>query len=369
MRVVLVFLLIGLGEVYVLHGQNLVPNPSFEVSGDCPGGFLQRPSEFRVDGWRPVSLGTPDYFHACSTGQADVPYNWAGISDAYAGEGYIGIFAWMDDDVHYREFAACRLTAPLIRDSTYLIEFHYKLSSYSKFCIDRMGILLTDTLFMRKTDRAPNLEPTLHALEDSIMTVRTGSWETAHWEYRARGGEQFLTLGNFYDNDVTRACEIQYRAIQEPMLAASAYYFLDDIQVIPKYQVSAMPLVEGVADFHAGEVAMDTRYVLRNIQFEFDSYKLRYSSFDELDALARYLQRHKGVSVQLSGHTDDVGGDRYNEKLSLRRAESVAGYLRLQGIDGSRIGVEGYGKSRPLVGGSTDAVRETNRRVEIRFTN
>jgi OmpA-OmpF porin, OOP family len=367
MRVILVFALINLGGLYMLHAQNLVPNGSFEQSPGCPMGYNQRPSEFQVADWQAPTLGTPDHFHACSTGAADVPYNWAGISDAYAGEGYIGLYVWMDNDINYREFAECHLTAPLIRDSTYLVEFHYKLSSYSKYSADRMGLLLTDTLYKWKTDRAPNIEPTFHALEDSVLTARTGSWETARWEYRARGGEQFLTIGNFYDNNITQAYEIQYRNVQEPMLAMSAYYFIDDVQVVPKYLPPSGETP--VAGFIAGEVEMNTRYILRRIQFEFNSYKLIGSSFDELDALAHYLITHPRVSIQLSGHTDDVGGTRYNQQLSLKRAETVSRYLQLQGVAASRIVAEGYGKTQPLVTEDSENARAVNRRVEIRFND
>jgi len=368
MRACILILCVGLIVVPTrrVAAQNLVPNASFEVSTVCPGGFSERPGEFRVVDWRPASPGTPDYFHACSTGEADVPYNWAGISDAYEGEGYIGLFGWREDTVSYREYVECRLVTPLIKDSTYVIEFHYKLSSYSRICIDRMGALLTDTLFWQRRDRAPNIEPTFHALEDSVLTMRTGSWETGRWEYHARGGEQYLTIGNFYDNEITQIYEIQYRTIQEPMLAAGAYYFIDDIQVVPKY-APADQVEAAVTAFRPDDVTMDRRYVLRRIQFEFNSYKLLGSSFDELDALALYLLKHPQVSVVLAGHTDDVGGDRYNQQLSLRRADNVARYLKLQGIAGSRITVEAYGKDRPLVAEDSDEARAVNRRVEIRF--
>lgn len=373
MRAFTLCLCLGLMAVIPMRwtaAQNLVPNGSFEATTFCPGGHCERPSEFRVEDWRPVTLGTPDYFHACGTGGGDVPYNWAGISDAYSGEGYIGLFVWVEDTTSYREFAQCRLKAPLIRDSTYQIEFHYKLSSYSKFCADRLGALLTDTVFRWRNSSAPNIEPTFQAVEDSVLTPRTGSWETGRWEYRARGGEQFLTIGNFYNNDITRLYEIQYRQIQEPMLARSSYYFIDDVQIVPKYLPDAtVPGEVPVAGFRADEVAMDKRYVLRRIQFEFGSYKLLGSSFDELDALARYLVKHSHVSVVLAGHTDDAGSDRYNQQLSVRRAENVARYLKLQNISGSRIKAEGYGKTNPLVAGDSDDARAANRRVEIRFVD
>jgi OOP family OmpA-OmpF porin len=138
---------------------------------------------------------------------------------------------------------------------------------------------------------------------------------------------------------------------------------------VPKYAPVSAPAETPVTAFRADEVAMDRRYVLRRIQFEFNSYKLIGPSFDELDALALYLLKHPQVSIVVSGHTDDVGGDSYNQDLSQRRAETVAGYLKLQGVAGKRMSVEGHGKSMPLDTTGSETGREINRRVEIRFMN
>jgi outer membrane protein OmpA-like peptidoglycan-associated protein len=68
----------------------------------------------------------------------------------------------------------------------------------------------------------------------------------------------------------------------------------------------------------------------------------------------------------VAGHTDNVGGDRYNYQLSKRRAESIASYLTAQGkLDPTRIVVVGYGESAPVADNSSEAGRAKNRRVEI----
>src|SRR4051812_34171298 len=78
--------------------QDLVANSGFEIYEKCPGDFSQASSEFKVDQWQSASAGTPDYFNSCSVGNADVPHNWAGVSDAYAGQAYTGIYSWMNND-------------------------------------------------------------------------------------------------------------------------------------------------------------------------------------------------------------------------------------------------------------------------------
>lgn len=344
--------------------QNLVPNPSFEEYFNCPGTYNTHTADFQIHGWYSATKGTPDHFHSCSRGEANVPYNWAGVSEAYDGKGYTGIYMWMDRDFDYREYLQCRLLEPLLKDSLYNIEFYFRLSSYSKYAIDRIGILLTDTMIRASHDRVLRNKSVIDIVRDSALTQSTGIWERAHLTYKATGGEQFLTLGNFSDNHNTRNYKIQFRPVQQDMLAGSAYYYIDNVEVLPSFSPK---LPEILPEFNAERVEFDKTYVLRNIQFEFNSYKLVPPSFDQLDQVAEYLHENFGVNVQVSGHTDDVGSDRYNFELSRQRAQSAANYLIRQGISSQRIEIFGYGKSRPLLEGTSEEVRRQNRRVEVRF--
>jgi OmpA-OmpF porin, OOP family len=344
--------------------QNLVPNPGFETSVSCPGGHSERKSEFRVNDWRSANDGTPDHFHECSIGKADVPYNWAGVSAAYEGEGYIGMFMWMNNGRGYREYAQCQLTTPLTKDSLYTILFRYKLSSYSRYAIDRIGVLLSDSLIAVKGDRALRLQPTFLALKDSALTDETGNWEMARWKFRARGGEQFITIGNFSDDDITRHYSIVFRDTPEEMLRDAAYYYVDGVELYPMYSEFQKQLLP---EFEPQEVMLNTVYVLHNIQFGFNSYKLLSSSFSDLDKLAEYMLKNLTVNLQLSGHTDDRGGDKYNIVLSQNRARSVAKYLVLQGVAANRIEASGHGEEKPLVNDTSEEARRVNRRVEIKF--
>ncbi len=345
--------------------QNLVPNGSFEDYLVCPGGYSQAPAEFRVPHWRSVTTGSPDYFNSCSRGEADVPYNWAGISDAFEGNGYVGIYTWMSLAKEYREYLHCKLNDPLIRDSLYHVEFRYKLSSYSKYCTDRIGILISDSVRTYYNDRPLKLTPTFTFIKDSALTIETGSWEIASADYRAKGNEQFLTIGNFSDNGNTHVYHIRFRPDEQPMLVNSAYYYIDDVKVIPAFQWS--PSEKGELLFAGEEPQLNTVYVLENIQFEFNSYSLMPVSYSSLDRVVHYLLDHPQLSVRFSGHTDDVGSDGYNRLLSSQRAKSAAAYLVANGIAEDRITTYGYGETRPLVPDFNEKAREINRRVEIEF--
>jgi len=345
--------------------QNLVPNPGFEEYSSCPGYFTQRASEFGAKNWMPAGTGTPDLFNACSEGEADVPYNWAGVSDAYDGEGFAGIYLWMKGSNNYREYLQCKLLRPLMKDSLYKIRFQYRLSSYSKYSIDRIGLALCDTIIQKAHDQVIPLHPVLSVIEDSALTRETGLWQTSQMEYRASGGERYMIIGNFFSNEETRSYKIQSRPIQQEMLAESSYYYIDGVEVIAPFEENnvdtlSIPYFTGTREFNVFRV-------LKNVQFEFNRSTLTSSSLPALDSLAGFLLVNNDLRLSIVGHTDDVGTDNYNQALSFKRARAVFEYLGGHGISRKRMQVLGVGKNCPLFYGTSEAIRQSNRRVEISF--
>src|SRR3546814_15745815 len=77
---------------------------------------------------------------------------------------------------------------PLLKDSLYHVRFRYKLSSYSKYATDRIGVVLSDTLATFHHDRPLKIEPTVSFVKDSALTPETGSWDLAATEYTATVG-------------------------------------------------------------------------------------------------------------------------------------------------------------------------------------
>jgi len=357
----IVFMLVTV--VCTLQAQNLVPNGSFEQYASCPGSYNRRPGEVQLPSWRILTTGSPDFYNECSNGEASVPYNWAGISYAFEGKGFAGIYTWLSLK-EYREYLHCKLTEPLMRDSLYRIEFRYKLASYAKYCTDRIAVLLSDSIAPVRHDRRLQIPPTLSFVKDSVLTPETGMWEEAVAEFRAKGGEQFLTIGNFADDSETGTYFIRFRPAQEPMLADAAYYYIDDVRLTPLFGL--VPLEEPKF-FDETDPRPNTVYILRNIRFAFNSYELMSVSFGELDKVAEYMRRHPDVKLRLSGHTDDIGDPDYNMQLSVNRARSTAAYLVSRGIDSTRIVTRGYGETKPLSTERSDEARRTNRRVEIEF--
>ena len=99
--------------------------------------------------------------------------------------------------------------------------------------------------------------------------------------------------------------------------------------------------------------------------FDFDKAVLKPAGKASLDELTTKLEGMNLEVIIAVGHTDSIGTDAYNEKLAMRRAESVKAYLRGKGIDANRIYTEGKGEKQPVADNKTSAGRAKNRRVEI----
>src|SRR5690606_35671419 len=99
------------------------------------------------------------------------------------------------------------------------------------------------------------------------------------------------------------------------------------------------------------------------VGFGFDSDQLTPQSSRVLDNLAADLKKFPRLSIELQGHTDSVGADAYNQKLSQQRADAVREYLLTQGVNASQISARGYGESRPVANNATAEGRALNRRV------
>jgi OmpA-OmpF porin, OOP family len=105
--------------------------------------------------------------------------------------------------------------------------------------------------------------------------------------------------------------------------------------------------------------------ITQQIQFDFNKATIKSVSFPILDAVKDVLVANAKITLEVQGHTDNVGNADYNKKLSQQRADSVRAYLIKAGIDGSRLIAKGYGMSQPLVPNNSEANKALNRRVQF----
>ena len=104
---------------------------------------------------------------------------------------------------------------------------------------------------------------------------------------------------------------------------------------------------------------------INDVLFDFNKYTLKPGAREKLAKVAGILLAYPGLKVQLEGHTDSVGSDEYNQKLSEQRADAVRDYLTAQGVAQTGLSAVGFGKADPVASNDTAAGRQQNRRVDM----
>jgi outer membrane protein OmpA-like peptidoglycan-associated protein len=105
--------------------------------------------------------------------------------------------------------------------------------------------------------------------------------------------------------------------------------------------------------------------VRNEVLFDFNSSGLRSASRNSLRDMANVFEKYPNTTIRVEGFTDSIGSNAYNERLSERRADSVARYLENLGVRSSRIDAIGFGESQPRASNNSASGRQLNRRVEI----
>jgi outer membrane protein OmpA-like peptidoglycan-associated protein len=126
---------------------------------------------------------------------------------------------------------------------------------------------------------------------------------------------------------------------------------------------------EGAPDQLRNGLAKDCHVALYGVLFDFNKSTLQPASDGVLQQVASVMTANAALKIEVQGHTDNVGGDAYNQTLSEARAHSVMVWLNAHGVVAARMTAKGYGKTMPVADNSTDDGRAKNRRVEIADPN
>lgn len=122
-------------------------------------------------------------------------------------------------------------------------------------------------------------------------------------------------------------------------------------------------------DIEMKPIELNKSYSINDIYFPFNSFDLTPESKIVLDQLLEFLSENNAISIEIQGHTDNIGNDASNLKLSENRARSVYNYLYEQGISLTRLTYKGFGKSIPVADNDTDEGRAKNRRTVFVITS
>ncbi len=346
-------------------------NPGFEEYYHCPDNFNIEGDEEMVPGWSIPSKGTSDYFNRCDkTKRAGVPHNKMGHLEAKEGDGYAGIILYSGGERKeaYREYLQNHLTRSLEAGKIYCVKFYYAVASNSAYSVNRLGLTFSNSKLATK-DMVLKMHPDIE-ISAATQEIRKDYWIEFCGTYKASGDEKYVLIGNFYDDKQTQTYDFREHKdySRKTRMLDYAYYYVDMVSITEKSRDEiCCPQLE-VNYFPGPDTLMQNEsYVFKNIYFDFDHSSLRKKSYQTLQALVDILDRNLGASIEITGHTDSVGSDAYNNKLSLKRAKTVAEYLEMH-CDGSiKITYQGYGEEVPIATNANAEGRAQNRRVEFKI--
>ncbi|MBI9053964.1 MAG: hypothetical protein JEY96_09120 [Bacteroidales bacterium] len=227
-----------------VQSQNLVSNYSFEEFVDCPDEVTIYSEKTLIPHWYLPTRGTSDYFNACTIHQVNVPDNVMGSMLALDGNAYAGLVlierppseVKMKKPLNYREYLQTELKEPLKAGRLYSFTFYFSIASYSTYAVNRIG------MHVSKSKESNRLKSKVLQLNPQIeLDTLTVSFERDYWHQvcdtlRAKGGEKYITIGNFYDDYNTAIEKLDYSiyrgTIQQTIKENKiAYYYIDVVSV------------------------------------------------------------------------------------------------------------------------------------------
>ncbi len=196
-------------------------------------------------------------------------------------------------------------------------------------------------------------------LQGKVYDINTGKPVLAKIQVTEYGGISMLVYSKpgSYDCIVFNGADLTIQAEAEGFLPFSTNLMIDTSS--SKQEVTLdIPLVS---------LKKGSKMVLNNIFFDFNKATLRPTSYKTLNNLLQTMQKHPGLEIEISGHTDNIGTMAYNQRLSESRALVVRAYLIRNGIAASRLKAGGRSFKEPIATNDTPEGRQLNRRTEIKI--
>ena len=329
---------------------NLVPNGSFEAT---TGKVKKVGAIDEVTGWTSPTGAKADVFLPNKLPAINVPENMYGKEVAKEGSNYVGIVAYSYNDKVPRSYAMVKLDAPLKKGVRYCVTFNVSLAEASKYACNQLGANFSNKPFA--TETKTSLIDVAHVQQrDNKIINATYNWEKICGVYEAKGGEKYLTIGNFIKNENVKTESNKKPKEMKVEQALSAYYFLDDVSVVMMDESSVCacagdePKNEYSTTVFQKSVIINSKMTpaqVVNAQQTFFAFgKANFSPEGKtmLDLIAQKMSENPTMKLEIQGHSDAMEDSVGVEKtqysgMAEKRVEAVITYLKGKGIDPSRL--------------------------------
>lgn len=371
----LLFFFISVEGGSAQSAENLVPNPSFEEKD----GTLRREGQVhKAKGWVPGNGADADLFTTeDDDDEIGAPETYRGRCKPKHGSRFAGIRVYSYRGEEPRSYISTRMPEELSEGVIYCVKFHIRLSPLSKFAVNKVGAYLS------KKDVSTTEEKSL-IYDAQVMHPKkkihgnTRLWKPVCSAYEAKGGEEYLTIGTFVENDKMETEKKRRPRRYDKSQTYDSYYWVDDVSIEavddrtqcqcyekdkkdkPKFVFSSQPDIPD-------DASSAQKVEGRPVHFAYFSSDIEGSFKDRLDEVADVLEEDPDLSVKVIGHADQKEAKKIESGMrndvSLKRAEKVVEYLKKQGVSGDRLNIEAKQDSDLESEGSSQYLRSKNRRV------
>jgi len=344
-------------EVYNLP---IRPNPKNTFEYEPKSGY--KPFQYNLKAWEAGSESTPDLRISNRASYSECQKRYGNCDRARTGNYAVGIITSMTNTYtdSYREYIQVKLGKTLKPGLRTYVELWVVKERQAKLVSNNIGVYFSAGKWHENTEEVVKKTPQINC--DTLLNAEKQEWVKIEGSFISEAPLRYMTIGNFFDNENTKAERCQYYSAS-PYVPPYAYYLIDDIKVWQDEPEGEE--VEEKSTFDISGIEKNRAVRLNNIIFEFDSAILKDSSYTELNLLLSFLKAHPTVKIAIQGHTDNYGATPYNLKLSESRAKAVYDFLLEKGVAAERLSYAGFGESQPVLSNETDEGRSQNRRVEF----
>jgi outer membrane protein OmpA-like peptidoglycan-associated protein len=342
------------------YPQNLIANGSFEDANTC----TESDAECAPEAWKTTSP-----FLLVYGGQSNK---------------CVAFTVFNPSVPNTRKYLQIKLLCPLVKDKLYRFSLRLVPGSMQ---IESIGVLFSDSIIFYNRDILIRIKPTIDfsSQMSKIPKRKRSDWNHFTIEYKAQGFEKYLIIGNFQPD-----AEQIRTFVDKPKNFTNYSYSIDDVELIPIDSIELCPDYEKIKEklYSLNDRHPLKRYNLfgdddpkrttenevkpiidtirlSSILFEFDSFKINPAGKQLLDSLFYSLNKENIDFIKTHGHTDSIGDQDYNIKLSLNRANAIKDYLLTQNLSIFITDIQGYGDRFPMESNLSESGRQKNRRVEV----
>jgi len=342
---------------FAQEGENLVPNGSFESIGKKPKRLGKIES---ATGWVSPTGVRADLFVETKIPEIGVPDNAYGQEDPQEGDNYIGVTGFSYGNKVPRSYVMTKLEAPMKKGMKYCVKMYVSLAEASKYASNNTGVMFSKKQFGTESKVSIIEDASIVHLNNDYETISARyDWTEICGTYTAKGGEKYITLGNFASNDETRFERMKKDAKTKDIRVKqviSAYYYIDDVSVRLLDQEKGQKcdcLQEDAGDAYSTLIYQKSFIVTeemtakekvddREVYFAFGKSKLSAEGKSSLDFIAKMLEENPNKKLQILGHNnaaeDEVGAEKsVYADMDNNRIGVVMKYLMEKGISESRM--------------------------------